>query len=488
MEENYINGKWISGAGGIISKTNPNTGKIEKKYNSISLQQLSQAIEAAKDAFLKWSILDIKERVKYANKLRDLLIEAYGDEGEATQLKKMISNEIGKRIPEADIEVIESSDMVDYFASKAEEIFGEYGIELNKELWPDKKSEIFYEPYGVVGIIKAWNYPLEIPIWSIVPAVLAGNTVIFKPSEHAIEVGIQLAKLFDKAGFPKGVFNLVIGASEVGKLIVEHSSVKMISFTGSVKAGKEISLSCAKQLKKCSLELSGNDAAIVDKDINVELVANGLIWGAFCNSGQVCVGVKRVFIHNDVIDEVKNKILEKVKDLEPRRDYGPIISLTQLEYIEELVNNAKNNDGQVLHGGKRIETEKGFYFEPTIIENLNQKMRLFKHECFGPILPLVGYNTYDECIKLANNSSYGLGASVWTKNEDIARKLAKQLDVGMVWVNDVNVAYANAPWTGRKESGSGIDLSIHGMLEYVRIKHFNYEFTGSSKRLWWYPY
>ncbi len=488
MEKNYLNGKWIHGKGDPISSVDPNTGLEKNIINSVSEDQLKNVIEDAHIAFQKWSKFELKDRINLVSKIKDQIIEAYGNEGEKTHLKSVITQDVGKRLPEADIEVIETSDMIESFTKQVKEIFIDHEIKLDENLWSDKKSIVVYEPKGVVGIIKAWNYPLEVPIWSIIPAILAGNTVVFKPSENAMNVGIEIAKLFDHAGFPKGVFNLVLGDSVIGEKIVENPKISMISFTGSVSVGRKISINCANQIKDCSLELSGNDAAIVDKNVNIELAVNGLVWGAFCNSGQVCVGVKRALIHSDIYEEVRNKLIEKTNALKHSIDYGPLISNKQVQSVEKLISDAVLNRGKVITGGDRVSGNEGFYFKPTVIENLNDKMKLFNEECFGPVLPICKFDNYDEAIQIANNSNYGLGASVWTSNKKLARDLANQLNVGMVWINDVNVAFATAPWTGRKNSGGGIDLSKHGILEYVNLKHINSEFTSFSKREWWYPY
>ncbi len=483
----YINGKWTDGKE-TIQTFNPSTGEPFGKIFSANADEVNSAVVSATNAFPDWKNKSIDERTSIVGKVVDFLVAEYGAIGEATTLKKLISEEMGKRLPEADIEVIESSDMVNYYVKNGKELLNRKTLSLNQELWATKSSQILFEPLGVVAIIKAWNYPLEIPLWSLAPALIAGNTVVFKPSEHSTFVAEYLVKLFEKAGLPSGVLNLVSGDGKTGKLLVQNKGVKMVSFTGSVKTGTEIAIECATRHIKYCLELGGNDAAIVADDADVELTSNGLVWGAFCNSGQVCTGTKRVFMNEKVSDKLISEIVTKTKALRQDIDFGPVISESQLKVIEAFVADAKSKGAKVLAGGNRIGNSKGYYFEPTVLTNITREMKIMNEECFGPLLPICLVKSNDEAVKLTNASNYGLGASVWTSDNNKGEKISEQLEVGMVWINDVNVAFPEAPWTATKFSGNGIDLSEFSIYEYVNIKHVNKDLSNDKRRIWWYPY
>jgi acyl-CoA reductase-like NAD-dependent aldehyde dehydrogenase len=262
----------------------------------------------------------------------------------------------------------------------------------------------------------------------------------------------------------------------------------MISFTGSISAGREIATECGKRLKKCSLELGGNDPAIVEPDVDLELAANGLVWGAFCNSGQVCVSANRAYVHQQIADELVKRIVDKTKALRVAIDFGPVVSAEQLSAVEEQINDAVSKGATVLVGGKRIDHAKGYYYSPTVLTNVTSSMRLMTEECFGPVLPIVIVADTQEAVRLANESEYGLGASVWTSDLEKGQEIAKAIQSGMVWINDVNVAFPETPWGGIKCSGIGSELSEWGLYEYVQRKHINVETSLNDRRDWWYPY
>jgi acyl-CoA reductase-like NAD-dependent aldehyde dehydrogenase len=327
-----------------------------------------------------------------------------------------------------------------------------------------------------------------LPIWALAAALIAGNTVVFKPSEHSSFVGLEIGKLFEEAGLPPGVLNILTGDGEVGKMLVRHEGIDMVTFTGSVSVGREIAEQCGKRLIKCSLELGGNDPAIVEPDVDLELAANGLVWGAFCNSGQVCVSANRVFVSQKIAEDLTKRIVQKTKALRVTTDFGPIVSAEQLVTIEEQVKDAVSKGATVLVGGQRLEHDGGFFYAPTVLTNVSSSMRLMTEECFGPILPIITVSNTKEAVELANLSTYGLGASVWTSDLVKGREIADKIESGMVWINDVNVAFPETPWGGIKCSGGGTDLSDWGLYEYVHRKHINVETSASTRRDWWYPY
>ena len=487
MQQLYIDGDLVAPAE-TMQGYRPRTGEVIRQVGKASSGQVKAAVAAAKKALPDWAALPVSDRVQYIRKCADWLRQEYGEEGQASPLKQLIGDEVGKPLAEADIEIIESASFLDYFCDVAEDTLRPATLTLNKELWPSKESRVLYQPLGVVGIIKPWNYPLEMPIWSLGPALIAGNTVVLKPSEKSTEVGGAIARMVSAAGFPRGVVNVIYGDRKTGRELVRDPDVHMISFTGSVQAGREIGEICGRMLKKVSLELGGNDAAIVAADASVELTANGLVWGAFCNAGQVCVGVKRAFVVGDIGPTLIQKIVDTTKSLELGKDVGPLVDLEQLGRVERFIEDARSKGARALTGGKRATALAGSYYEPTVLVNLTPEMMIMQEECFGPVLPIIHVGSIDEAVDQANASIYGLGASVWTSSRGLAERIAERLDVGMVWVNDVNVAFAEAPWGGAKQSGLGYELSPDAILEFTRKKHLNVETSGDVRRFWWYPY
>lgn len=487
---NYINGKWVSGVETFPSR-NPENGKTLGQAVLSKQTEVEQAAAAAKGAFPQWSSMTPKDRQAILVEAVRIIRARYGQQGEPTSLKKLICDEMGKPLPEADIEVAETADMLEFFARRGPEVLRDREVQLNRDLWPTKVSRIVFEPVGVIGVIKPWNYPFELPIWSIGAALISGNTIILKPSEFASFVGIEIGKIFEEAGVPPGVLNLVTGDDDTGRLLVNSPSVAMVSFTGSVTAGREVAQSCAKQLKKCNLELGGKDAAIVDRDADVELTANGLVWGAFANCGQVCTAVERVYIHQDIYNRLLQELVTKTKELRLGIEISPLVNEEQLAKVKSHVEDAKNKGARVVLGGHQVagqELKGSTYYEPTILTEVNETMAVLKDETFGPVMPIIKVVDLDQAIDLANDSQYGLGASVWTSNVDNGLRVARRLRAGMVWINDVNVAFPECPWSGIKNSASGVELSDFSFYEYSSIKHVNYDRSTEKRRLWWYPY
>jgi acyl-CoA reductase-like NAD-dependent aldehyde dehydrogenase len=384
------------------------------------------------------------------------------------------------------LEVLECADFTEYFVRIAPDALSDKQIAVDSNLWPSKNSVVSREPIGVVAIIKPWNYPIEMIMWALVPALLSGNTVVVKPSEKSPASAFLLAELLHSAGLPKGVINFVFGDKATGRSLILIPEVRMVSFTGSVASGRQVSMDAAPKLKKVALELGGNDAAIVCPDADLELAANGLVWGAFCNAGQVCVGVKRAYIHTSVYSEIKKLIVNKTQALRRGDDYGPMIDLAQVNTFEKFLDDAREKRNNVLVGGEREEV--GYFVRPAVIEVQNETTDILKSECFGPLLPLIEVGSVDDAVEAANSSDYGLGASVWTRDLVYGQGIAKRLQVGMVWINDINIAFPEAPWGGTKNSGIGFELSPGVFDEYTLPKHISTEMGGDPTRAWWYPY
>jgi acyl-CoA reductase-like NAD-dependent aldehyde dehydrogenase len=479
-----IDGQWRE-AGEKYQTLAPATGEGLADVDIASSGDVAEAVAAARRAQGGWQQLGVDRRVEALGGFLSRLREAYGNEGEPTPLKSLISEEVGKRLPEADIEVAESGDMVEYFLTETPVTLGIEELKLDQGLWPSKSSTVTLQPVGVVAVIKPWNYPLELPIWSIVPALLAGNSVVFKPAAESSLVGVELARMLAD-DLPPGVFNLITGGAKTGRALVE-ADVDMIAFTGSGEVGQEIATKAAPRMVRCTLELGGNDPALIEPDVDLELAANGLVWGCFSNAGQVCVRPKRILVHEDVADELLDLIQAKTKTLRPDIDWAPMISEAQLEKASRQIDKTVGQGAVVVAGNRRLD-RPGFYFEPTILDWVAPQMTVAQEECFAPVMPFMRVASMEEACAIANDTRFGLGASVWSGDRERAACTAQALEAGMVWVNDVNVAFPQAPWGGVKGSGIGSELGRWGTQEFTRPRHLSIERSDESRRDWWFPY
>jgi acyl-CoA reductase-like NAD-dependent aldehyde dehydrogenase len=488
MEGNLlIGGKWITCKNKFESH-NPATGEVLGSACLAGENEVTAAVRAARQAFGSWRKTGVWERARILAEIGDQILKR------TQELKTLITIEMGRPLAESDIEVVETSDMVKYFANEGKAYLDGEAIQINPELFPNKFSFTRFEPIGVVGIIKPWNYPFELPFWAIAPALLAGNTVILKPSELTPFVGIEIGKICEDAGVPDGVINVLTGDNVTGDYLV-HSDIDMISFTGSVETGKEIMKNSAKKLHGISLELGGSDPFIVLKDADLDEAINGAVWGRFTNCGQVCVAAKRIFVDNDVADKFIKRFVAKTKSLvvgngiDSATDVGPMVSLDQRKKIDGQVRDAVKKGARIECGGKIPSAHPiGYYYEPTVITRVTNEMRVMTEEVFGPVAVISVFNDLDEAIACANGTIYGLGASVWTNSLDTAMNVSQQLECGMVWINEINVAYPQCPWGGTKCSGMGRELSKNGIREFLNIKHINIDYGNEKTRPWWFPY
>lgn len=482
----FINGVWRQGDHSFTGISPSNAQPFSVVYTAAE-SDIEEAVRVAKVAFPAWRSLGLAERSRLVERAANILAGLEDDGQFPLQLKSLISAETGKLPVEAEAEIMESADMMRYLAQVPKSQLQTEQLTLNTTLWPTKRSYVSPTPFGVVAVIKPWNFPLQVPLWSIAAALLAGNTVVFKPSELSSITGNCIARIFEKAGIPDGVVNVVNGDHTVGGQLVSHRDVSLVSFTGGQNAGLYIAAHCAQTLKRYVLELGGNDVAIVCKDANLETAANGILWGALFNAGQVCTGVNRVLVVRSVYEEFFAKLKAKFSSVRLGIDVGPVISESQLLTIERQVNATIKQGATLVFGGKR-SPRPGFYFEPTLLTDVPKSSTIFMEECFGPVLPLIKVADEQEAVSISNASEYGLGASVWTEDEKSARSIADQLEAGMVWHNDVSAAFPEAPWSGIKLSGQGVSSSRWSLEEYVYRKHICMETSAETSRSWWFPY
>ena len=323
--------------------------------------------------------------------------------------------------------------------------------------------------------------------------LMAGNAVLLKPSEYTPFVGLQIGELFRAAGLPEGVLQVLTGDGTTGAALAEEA-IDKIFFTGSVRTGRKVAESAARRLMPFVLELGGKDPMIVCADAPFERTVNGAVWGAFSNCGQTCASVERLYVVESIADRFIKALVEKTKALrvgmDGQQDIGPLNNARQLQIVTEQMEEAVARGANVLIGGKRITSLPGYFFEPTIVTNVNNSMRLMQEETFGPVLPVIPVKDEAEAIRTANDSNFGLLASVWTKDTSRGKAIADQLEAGTVLINDVMYTHsaAETPWFGVKQSGMGVTHSKHGLREFVQMKHINWDLLPMKTNLWWFPY
>ncbi|MCZ7383952.1 MAG: aldehyde dehydrogenase family protein [Candidatus Methanoperedens sp.] len=478
-----IGGKWIP-CERKFESSNPATGEVLGRVCLAGKKEVTEAVVAARLAQVSWKNTGISERAGIFIRIGDEILKR------KQELKTLITMEMGRPLFESEIEVLKTSEMVKYFANEGKTYLEGDAIPIS----PDTFSFTRFEPVGVVGVIKPWNYPMLLPLWAIAPALIAGNTVVLKPSDLTPFVGIEIGKICQDAGIPDGVINVVTGDGNTGKSLVS-SDIDMVSFTGSAETGKNIMKNSAEKLHRISLELGGSDAFIVFKDADIEEAINGAVWGRFMNCGQVCVSPKRIFVESDIADSFIEEFVNKTrnliigKGLDPGTDIGPMVSMEQREKLELQVEDAVRKGAIIECGGKiPLSLQEGYYYEPTVLTGVTPEMKVMKEEVFGPVAAISVFENMDEAIALANKTIYGLGASVWTKNLDTAMYMSSQLECGMVWVNEICTLHPQCPWGGIKHSGMGKDLSRYGIREFVSTKHVNINLGTGKTRQWWFPY
>ena len=471
-----------------IVSVNPATLEELGRFPVDSPAKVSAAVARARAAQPQWRALSFRNRSRYILKVRRALYERQNE------IINIISDETGKPPFEAlSTEVFPVADLMTHFATKSERILRDERFTL--AVFRNKRSAISYEPLGVVGIISPWNFPFAIPTGEVVMALMAGNAVVLKPSELTPLVGDAIKRLFAGAGFPEGVFEVVQGDGSTGAALVD-SAVDKIFFTGSVRTGKRIAETAAKRLLPVVLELGGKDPMIVCEDAPFERTVKGAVWGAFANCGQVCASVERLYVVEPIADKFISSVVDEVRKLRQgppsgcTTDIGPLINENQLNIVTDHVADAVARGARVLTGGRRRDDLEGYFFEPTVLVDVNSSMKVMTEETFGPVLPIMVVKDEEEAIREANNSRFGLLASVWTKDNERGRRIARRIDAGTVIVNDALYTHgaAQTPWFGVKESGLGVTHGSAGLYEFVRMKHVNWDLMPLKSDWWWFPY
>jgi acyl-CoA reductase-like NAD-dependent aldehyde dehydrogenase len=474
--QQFIDGQWADAAeGATFTRTSPYDGRVVGVYPNGGIADAQKAIEAARRTFDSgaWSTSPAADRARILRKAADLIAER------ADALATCIANEVGKPKTMAMGEVLATAEVFQLFAAKALNLSGD---SFTQQI-PDAVGIVIHEPVGVVGIITPWNFPLLLISWKIGPAIAAGCTMVAKPSHYTPGSTLMLAGILADAGLPAGVFNVVTSETDNGALVGQHIAaselVDKVAFTGSTASGKAVMRAAANNVKKISLELGGKSPNIVFPDAQLDAAVAGAFFGIYLNSGQVCQAGSRLLVSNRVKDEFVSKLagmgaaLKMGDPMDPATTMGPVINESQLAKIEGYLEKGKA-EAKLVTGGNRAtdgDLAKGLFVQPTIFDEVTNTATIAREEIFGPVLSVLSFDDVEDVIRTANDTMYGLAAAVWTKDINVALKVAKGLRAGTVWVNAYHsTGLYNMPYGGYKQSGLGRELGNAGLEEYMETK------------------
>ncbi|MCK5554393.1 MAG: aldehyde dehydrogenase family protein [Deltaproteobacteria bacterium] len=478
----YIGGKWIDSVGGQSFETaNPATGEILGTFPRGTEEDVIKAIEGAERAWPNWRGYPAPRRGEILLKAASILRKRKDELGE------LVTREMGKVIAEGRGDVQEAIDFLEYISGEGRRLLGET---TTSEL-PRKFCMTVRQPIGIVGCITPWNFPMAVPCWKLGAALISGNAVVYKPATLTPLCAATLMEVFEEAGVPPGVLNMVTGpADTVGRVIVEHPKIRAVSFTGGIAAGKDVNSRAAAQMKRVGLELGGKNPLIILDDANIDLAIEGVLFGAFGTAGQRCTATGRLIVHEEVYDEVMEKLLSRTRALkignpiDPAMDVGPVSSQEQEDKILKYIEIGVEEGAKLIYGGKKLSGgpyDRGFFIEPTIFE-AKHGIRITKDEIFGPVLPVIRVRGYDEAVKIANDVEYGLTSAIYTRDINTAYRAIDELEAGITYVNAPTIgAEVHLPFGGVKQTGTGArEAGTTAIEEFTEIKTV---FIDYSERL-----
>ena len=473
----------------LISR-NPATGDVLRELECASAAEVAAAVERARAAQPAWAELGIKARIAILRRFQRLLYK------KKDEVARTISRENGKPQVEALVtEVVVVLDAARFLIDNAHAALKPEPVSHGNFVMKAKSARLVREPYGVIGIISPWNYPFSTPATEGLAALVAGNAVVVKPSEFTPLVALELASLLQEAGVPRDIFQVVVGDGSAGSALVE-APIDKIVFTGSVRTGKRVAETAAKKLLPTLLELGGKDPMLVLDDADLDVVTSAAVWGAFMNAGQTCLSVERCYVHRSLYEKFLVKVAEKTRKLrvgngmDPGTDMGPMIHEQQLRVVEAHVADALARGARLLCGGRRLPELGPNFYAPTVLADVTHEMQIMREETFGPVLPVMPFENDDEAIRLANDSDFGLAASVWTSDRRRGETLARRIQAGTVMVNDVISCFgiSEAPHGGVKLSGIGRAHGRLGLEEMVRVKYVDSDLLPRVSKVWWFGY
>ena len=445
----------------VLKVVNPATGNAFATCPAAGAEDLERAVNASRRALRPWKALSIAERREILNKCADAIT------ANAQQLANLFTMEQGRPTNLAIQEIYGASYWIKEVAKQ------DLPVEVIEDT-KDRRIEVHHEPLGVVCGIVPWNFPVLLASWKIAPSLLAGNTLVLKPSPFTPLCTLKIGELLREI-IPAGVFNVITGNDELGPMMTAHPGFAKITFTGSSATGKRVMESAARDLKRLTLELGGNDAAIVMPDVDVDAIAPEIFNGAFSNSAQICVATKRLYVHEAVYDRLRDRLHELAREAkigdgsQQGTEFGPIQNAPQFQRVKELLADAERSGLRLLQGSDVPKTN-GYFVPLTIVDDPPEGSRVVREEAFGPILPMLKFTELDEVIERANNSEYGLAGSVWASDIDLAVRVAHRLETGTVWINQNLQSTPQTPLSGHKQSGFGVENGLAGLLEFTQPK------------------
>ena len=479
-----------SAPAGTLESLNPATGDVVGSVSTITPDQVQGIVSEVEAIQPAWAELTPEDRAVYMRRAATVLLDRLDETAE------LLTAEQGKPIAESyTMELVPSIDALRWCAKEGPKILRDEKIRFPQAIFKTKRSRFRFEPIGVVGVIAPWNYPWTIPMQEIAIALMAGNGVVLKPASLTPLLGEAIQRVFEDAGFPQGLVRTVHGGGQVGDALT-RSSVGKVFFTGSVPVGYKVGEQCARLMKGCVLELGGKDPMIVLPDANLDFAVSGAVWGGFANAGQTCSGIERAYVMEEVSERFVDGVVSAAAALrvgDPTRtdtEIGPMVSEDQYELVCELVDDAIANGAERRCGGPvEIEGFSGNFIAPTVLTGVTHEMRIMKEEIFGPVLPIMTVRSEQEALEKANDSEFGLGASVWTGDRQRGERIAGRIESGMVWINDHMFTHGacQCSWGGVKDSGLGRSHSKFGFYECVNLKLITYE-PGLTRNFWWHPY
>ncbi len=473
-----------------VVSVNPATGESLGEWESAAEADVRAAVARSHGAQPAWHALGVRKRIAILRTFQRILHE------KKSEVARLITREAGKPYVEALLtEVLVVLDAARFCIENAHRFLRDEPVPHGSIAMKTKSGRTVRDPYGVIGIISPWNYPFSIPAAESLAALVAGNAVVLKPSEFTSLTALELASLLHASGVPKDIYQVVAGDGATGAAVTGSAIDKLI-FTGSVPTGKRIAQAAAARLLPVVLELGGKDPMLVLDDADIDVASSGAVWGAFVNAGQACLSVERCYVHRNLYAPFLDACVRKTQQLrvgngmEPATDVGPLIHELQLRNVEARVEDAKAKGGRVLTGGERLRNLGPNFYAPTVLADVTHEMRIMREETFGPVLPVMPFDTDDEAVHLANDSEYGLGASVWTRNRSRGEAVARRIQAGAVMVNDAVSCFgiSEAPHGGVKASGLGRTHGRFGLEEMVRIKYIDSDRVSGMKKVWWYGY